>query len=484
MQKGKEMKRTRQYFSSIIAIGFLTSLGACSTNGLIGVKDINAPKVTIDSFRDEVPASPDNSVVWWQNFADDKLNQLVMDAQNENIGLLIANSRLKEARAQGRATIAGFAPRLDVSSSVTTDKINKGGSLINANTGLVDDKQSLQTSVAAASWELPLFGRLANSLTGSKANVENARLGIEAAKIALIGDIAAAYIDLRSSQTRLQYLEEDLDRAKTLNAVAQDRLRVGLISQSDATFALTTLSAIEAQIPDAKLAVRAGLNRVAILRGVTPGSLDEFLAPVRNFEFKKNVPQINSIPAEFVRRRIDVRQAEQNAILMGAAVGISKADLFPSVSIRGALTLLSAVSGGPIAADIERSSLTPAISLTLFDFGQKLASVKQADARFTQALLNYKATTMGAIAEGQQALSAYDFARDRLIATQNGEQAALTRFNSAKKSFEVGLISMKDRTEAERDYSQARNSRLAAQAAYSDAAIAIYRVFAGSPQII
>ena len=208
------------------------------------------------------------------------------------------------------------------------------------------------------------------------------------------------------------------------------------------------------------------------------------MAPVRNFEFKKNVPQINSIPAEFVRRRIDVRQAEQNAILMGAAVGISKADLFPSVSIRGALTLLSAVSGGPIAADIERSSLTPAISLTLFDFGQKLASVKQADARFTQALLNYKATTMGAIAEGQQALSAYDFARDRLIATQNGEQAALTRFNSAKKSFEVGLISMKDRTEAERDYSQARNSRLAAQAAYSDAAIAIYRVFAGSPQII
>ena len=172
-----------------------------------------------------------------------------MDAQNENIGLLIANSRLKEARAQGRATIAGFAPRLDVSSSVTTDKINKGGSLINANTGLVDDKQSLQTSVAAASWELPLFGRLTNSLTGSKANVENARLGIEAAKIALIGDIAAAYIDLRSSQTRLQYLEEDLDRAKTLNAVAQDRLRVGLISQSDATFALTTLSAIEAQIP-------------------------------------------------------------------------------------------------------------------------------------------------------------------------------------------------------------------------------------------
>jgi NodT family efflux transporter outer membrane factor (OMF) lipoprotein len=471
-------------------ITLTTILGACSSakvskaGGVFGVGKIIAPKNDIIDFRDAPVPSSDNSIAWWQNFADEKLEQLVKEAKSENINLLVANSRLKEARAQGTATIAGFAPRIDASANASFDEAIKGPQFINADNGNNEKKQSLQTSVIAASWELPMFGRMSNSLAGSKANVENAKLGIEAAKIALIGDLAAAYIDLRSAQTRLSYLEEDLERAKAINAAAVDRLRVGLISQSDASMAKTALSALEAQIPDAKLIVNANLNRVAILRGVTPGSLDSFLAPIKNYEFKNNAPQISAIPADFVRRRLDVRQAEQNAILMSAGVGIAKADLWPSISIRGTLTNLVSLSGAPISTTIQRGNATPSISLPLFDLGQRRASVKLADARFEQSLLNYKAVTMGAIAEGQQALSGYDFARDRLIAAQNGESASMIRLKAAKQSYDVGLISMRDRIEAERDYSQARNSRLAAQAAYSDAAIALYRAFAGSPQII
>lgn len=482
-----KMNKTKSISYIALLIGF-ASLSACSSlNGksfLPIAPKVAPPSAQIDEFREAPVADAANSIEWWQKFSDEKLNQLVQEAEKENISILIAEARLKEARSQGRSTVAGFAPRLDASYGQSITKATKGPDLIKADGTGTETSQTTSSQVLAASWELPLFGRFTNSLNGAKANVKAAQIGIDGAKVALIADLAAAYIDLRSSQIRLQYLESDLEQALVLAEVAKERLRVGLISQSDASYAITSLAVIQGQIPDAKLFVRAGLNRVAILRGVDPGSLDEFLAPVKDFEFKYIAPNITTIPANFVRRRIDVRQAEQNAILLAAGAGISRADLYPSVSISGTLSLLAAVSGVPLVEKIGRQNINPSVSLPLFDFGQRRAAIGLADARFDQALLNYKSVTLNALAEGQQALSAYDFSRDKLMAAQNGEKAASTRYASAKEAFKVGLFSMKDLVETERDYAQARNTRLAAQAAYSDAAIALYRAFAGSPEII
>ncbi len=478
-----------QNFSAIGLVSLL-ALSACAgapkfAGSIVNpVKEIESPKISIDEFRETPNAPQANNVEWWRNFADETLVKLVQDAQSESISLKLAEARLKEARNQGRATIAGFAPRLDISYSANKTTAIDGPELTNANTGGDEKTQTTGTGVLAASWELPLFGRLPNSLEGAKANVANAEIGLEAAKIALIADLAAAYIDLRTAQTRLAYLEQDYARAKTLLDVANERLRVGLISKSDASFAQSNWAAIGAQLPDAKLMVRAGLNRVAILRGENPGALDAMLAPIDNYSFNYSIPKISEIPADYIRRRPDVRQAEQNAILMGAAVGIAKSDFFPRVSIGGTISALAALSGNPLAQSITRGVLSPSISLPLFDFGQRSAALGQAKARFDTALLGYKNSVILALAEGQQALSSYVFAKDRLDAAMAAEESADTRLKAAQKSLEVGLIAMKDHVEAERDYSQARQQRLSAQAAFSDAAIALYRTFAGSPEII
>ena len=99
-------------------------------------------------------------------------------------------------------------------------------------------------------------------------------------------------------------------------------------------------------------------------------------------------------------------------------------------------------------------------------------------------MLTYKLTVLNALAEGQQALLNYNEGSVRLAASMDNEQAAMVRLRAAEKSYEVGLISMKERIDAERDYSSARQQRLASQAKYSDTAIGIYRTFAGSPEVV
>lgn len=450
----------------------------------IGMRAVNAPAVAIEDFRDVPPAPSEQSAQWWQKFADTTLTQLVQDAQSENIGLQIAQARLREARAQGLATIAGYAPRLDVGGSVSETRRTAGEGLENIY-GQPVNSQSTANSFARASWEVPLFGRLGASVAGARANTELGEIGVEAAKIAMISDIAAAYIDLRAAQTRQIYLQEDLARAEILSRIAEERLRVGLISRSDASFAATQESGTRMALADATLRARASLDRLAILRGVTPGSMDTQLAlSTADYAFPANAPQIEAIPANFVRRRLDVKQAERNAILASANVGINRAQLYPNLSISGTISLVAALAGAPMGSAVGRSVVSPSVSLPLFDFGQRWAAIRVANSRFDVAMLNYKATTLSAIAEGQSALSAYDQGINRANAAKTSENAAKTRVLAAREAFRVGLISMKDNIEAESDYANARQSRLSAQAVLSDSAIGLYRTFAGSPEII
>lgn len=438
-----------------------------------------------EAFRDMPPAPAGDSVRWWAVFADPVLDGLVREALDEAISVQVAQARLSEARNQGRATVAGFAPRVVASAGTDTTGVI-GGPELTDSTGNRVDRQTTGSGAVRASWEVPLFGRFGAARTGAAAGVSAAELEVEAAKIAIVADLAAAYVDLRTAQLRVTYLVEDLERAQRLVRIAEDRARVGLISRADAGQARGQAAAVRAQLPDARLAVRAGLDRVALLRGVMPGSLDARLAnqaPAEAQVFRTEVPDVSAVPAELLRRRPDVRQAEQNAILAAAAVGVARADIYPSVSIVGAISTLASVSGNPIAESISRSTLSPTVSLPLFDFGQRRANLAVADARLEQSLLAYRSTTLAAVQEGQQALAAYELGRERARAATASERAAQERQRATDSAFRAGIVSLKELLEAEDFLSGARLNRLTAQARVSDAAIGLYRAFAGSPGI-
>jgi outer membrane protein TolC len=369
-----------------------------------------------------------------------------------------------------------------VNASVSTDTntVIDGPKLTNVN-GSPEDSQTTRASVVRTSWEVPLFGRVSSALAGSRAGIAGAQADVEAAKIAVIGDIAASYIDLRNAQLSVAYLQDDLARAERLSAIAVQRSGAGLISLAEASQAQSQAAQVRDRLPDAIIRMRGTLDRLAILRGSMPGSLDERLAPVQNYAFKSDAPAVDGVPAEFIRRRLDVRRAEQNAILAGAQVGVSRADMYPRVSLTGTITSLASLAGGALGASISRGNASPAIDIPLFDLGQRRAALNTSNARFQQALLQYRATTLGAVAEGQAALTGYDQARNRAAAGLEAERAAQVRYTATTSAYEAGILSFKERLEAERDLASARQSRLASQAQFSDAAIGLYRTFAGSP---
>lgn len=465
------------------------ALAGCASLGGANLPPKGAPAVAAQTegapaaFRDAPPPAAGQSEAWWAKFSDPVLDGLVRAALNESLSVRQAQSRIIEARNQGRATIAGFAPRVVATGSAETDLSILGPELFNADGGR-ETAQGTGSGGVRASWEVPLFGRLPSAIQGAKAGEAAAELQLASAKIAVIGDIAAAYIDLRAGQTQIAYLEEDLARAERLVRIAVAREQAGLLSIADSGQAKGQAAQLRGQLPDARLRVRAALDRIALLRGVMPGSLDATLAPVAEpFVFKTDAPDVSSVPAELLRRRPDVRAAEQNALLASAAVGTSRADMYPNVSIGGSITLLASLFGGPLAETVGRGAFGPSISLPLYDFGQRQAALNVADERLNQAMLAYRGTALSAVQEGQQALAAYAQSRERVSAANASERAAATRFTATDRAFEEGLLSMRERIDAESALAAARQARLSAQARASDAAVGLYRAFAGAPEI-
>ncbi|MCU0881534.1 MAG: TolC family protein, partial [Hyphomonadaceae bacterium] len=218
-----------------------------------------------DAFRDRPPPPAGDAARWWQVFADPVLDGLVREALETSLTVQQAQLRVVEARNRGRNSVAGFAPSLTASAGTDTDVAISGPDLVGSG-GQRESTQTTGSSGLRASWELPLWGRLSAARAGAEANVMQAQFDLEASKIALIGDIASTYVNLRTAQVRVAYIEDDIERAERLERIAADRLRVGLVSRAEASFARSQLAQLQSQLPDARLAVTSAYDALAILR--------------------------------------------------------------------------------------------------------------------------------------------------------------------------------------------------------------------------
>ncbi len=93
--------------TSAVALGVLT---ACSAP----VKQL--PDDLQSSWVDEqrpTTAADAAALTWWKAFDDTTIDQLVDLAQQRNLDLRVAEARVREVRAQRRASLANLAPQID-----------------------------------------------------------------------------------------------------------------------------------------------------------------------------------------------------------------------------------------------------------------------------------------------------------------------------------------------------------------------------------
>ncbi|MCD6271410.1 MAG: TolC family protein, partial [Deltaproteobacteria bacterium] len=176
--------------------------------------------------------------------------------------------------------------------------------------------------------------------------------------------MVGTYTMIRSTEEQLRISLENINIQQHSYAITEVLYRNGQDSGLDMQQANSLLLSTQSTIPVLEISLKQARNALSTLLGQATGTIIALLA-------RENDPQIIPVipvdipvgfPADMLRRRPDVRQAELLAMAQNALVGLAEADLYPSFSLIGSIGL---TAGGPVDDDFDNLFDSDAITYTV-----------------------------------------------------------------------------------------------------------------------
>lgn len=403
---------------------------------------------------------------WWKGFDDPTLDSLISLGENNNFDIAMASRRAEEARQAVRAAKAAYFPTVSASAGWRRER----------SAGMTDGVYSLGLQ---ASWEPDLFGRVTASVRRSGHSFDASRAEYTAAMISVCAQIATAYFDLRTAQAQRAVAGEHISRQQHIVEITQARHEAGLASALDVAQARTVLYSTQASLPALDTQISADINAIATLCGLYAADIEPSLRARTGMQPDCRRIVSAGVPADLLRRRPDIAQAEASLGVAAAALGIARKEYLPALSITGAIGTAAEHPDGLFKDGSLTWSVAPTLSWTVFDGLARRAGVASARAEVEAQVANYNATVHNAVQEVENALTAYtnDLRRIDILA-QVVEQSRLSLELSVDQ-YKEGLSPFTNVVDAQMNYLEYTNSLLAARGDALVSLATLYRAMGG-----
>ncbi|MCK6557265.1 efflux transporter outer membrane subunit [Candidatus Binatia bacterium] len=422
----------------------------------------------------ETAAEPESfaDLPWWQVFDDPVLQDLVREALQQNYDLAAAAARVEQARAQVGVTRAPLAPQLGYQGGASRNSLNL--SSLNGS----DTARTFNSFLGAfnLAWEIDIWGRVRRATEASVAELfaaEEVRRGVV---LTLVADVAEAYLTLLELDTELEIARRTTQSfTDTLQLFAR-QFEGGYTSKLAMTRAQAALASAAAAIPNVERLIAIQENRLSVLLGRPPGSIVRgvTLAAAR---MPPQTPP--GLPAELLRRRPDIRRAEQGIVAANAGVGVAVANFFPRLGLTalygGASSELEAVFKG--AGNVWTFGGT--LAGPLFQGGALYYGYKGAEQQWEQALETYRQAVVQALAEVANALVDQDKLVGVRVQQELAVQALRESVRLATLRYVGGLATYYEVLEAQQQLFPAENALAQTERDQLVAVVQLYRALGG-----
>ena len=470
------------------------------------------------------------SVAWADVFRDPRLQTIIGQALTNNRDLRIAVANIAAARAQYRIQRADRLPQVDAgarygfsgggsrtggintiggtgSGGTTTDGTGTGGT--NTGTGGTGSgngtgnttggagtttggtgsaggfttgssgggNSSFSLNVGATAFEIDLFGRVRSLTTAAQDRYFGQEAAARATRLALVGDIATAWLNYAADATLLRVAQQTAEVARSSVRLTNARLQGGISPRTDLSQAQTVLAAAQSDLAAQRTAVAQDANALQLLVGapVDPGLLSTDIEQAAN--------TVAALPAgldsAILLRRPDVVQAEYELRAANAEIGAARAELFPRLSLTGLVgfasnALTSLFSGGAF-----NYSVSPSLSYPIFRAGAGRAGVAYSQAQRDAALANYERAIQTAFRETADALAREGTLAEQLRANRAGIAAANTTLNLTNARYRGGIDTFLSSLDAQRSLYAAQQSLVQTFLVGAANRATLYRVLGG-----
>ncbi len=439
----------------------------------------------IEAYDKKVSTQLPTNPMWWEAFNDPILNQLVQGMYEENLTLRSAGMRVMLARAQRGVAVGGLFPQQQEHfgsynrSQISTTTAGLG-QLIGRGLPIKRDFDTYSVGFDAA-WELDIWGKFRRRIEAADANLDAEIESYDALLVSLLGETAATYVEYRTAQQRLAYAKSNVEiQTGSLN-IAQVQFEAGRVSELDPSQARANLKNTEQLVPVYEAQVRDANNRLCTLLGLPTQDLSSVLGDGRIPLAPPDVAV--GIPADLVRRRPDVREAERRVAAQSAFIGVATADLFPHFTITGNLRLDSERFKDLFSQGSSAGQIAPGFAWDILNYGRLINAVRIEDAQFQALAYQYQQTVLSANQEAETAIYAFLKSQERLVATQEAVAASQRSVELVKLQYEGGVTDFNRVFTVQTLLVQDQDRYAQTQGDVARALIAIYKALGGGWEI-
>ena len=410
---------------------------------------------------------------WWMRFNDPVLVSLVEGGVSNNVGYLMAQMRLEQSNYELLGSYAGFLPKFGIGA----DWQRRWSS---ENTASGKNTYNIRDFAVDGSWEIDIFGGTRRLAESALAQAEAAGWTVADAWISLTTQIGQQYINLRTTQARIDVARTNLVLQSETYDILKSRLDSGIGDELAVNQCAYIVEQTRARIPQLIAQETALKNALAILAGEMPGALDEVLKPVAERRDWLLAPQkVAELKLDMIRARPDVKAAERTLAAQTARIGVAKAQWFPRLFVTGTLGWQNKSSTRLFSRDSFLASLGPSVSWPIFQGGAIYANVKATEAKTAECALAYELAIDKAYGEVRDAYSAYTQEYHRYKSLAGAVKAANDAVTISKDLYKNGLKDFNNVLDAQRSSLQLEEEFVVSRGQITQNLISLYRALGG-----
>jgi outer membrane protein, multidrug efflux system len=412
-------------------------------------------------------------LLWENMILDEKLKEVIKISLNQNRTLKEAIANIQSARATYKVQNASEFPTINGEVSGNKSRSLNSSSSNNS----TNISESYNANVGLSSYELDFFGKARNL---SKADFESylsVKENERTTRITIIAEVTNAWLTMAADKSLLNFAKETAANSKKNLDIIQARIKAGVDSKVALYDAQTIYFQALADIEKYKTQVAQDLNALNLSVGenlkeeLLPNGLDE------NAQYFTAIPV--GLSSNVLLNRPDILAAEHDLKAANANISVARAAYFPSISITTTAGVASSAlsnlfSGG--AASVW--SFAPNISLPIFDWGSKEASLDYAKSQRDLYIAKYELAIQTAFSEVSDALARYGTIENQLSAQENLVSASKNSYFLSEKRYKAGIDTYLNALTAQRNLYSVEQNLISLRLTKINNRVTLYRVLA------
>ncbi len=395
-------------------------------------------------------ALPAAELPWREFIADERLQQVIETALNNNRDMRLAALNVERAQALYRVQRNELLPSVEAVGSGIKERTPADIS----SSGRATTREQYRVDFGVSSWEIDFFGRIRS--LGDRALEEymatdQAR---RSTQILLISEAARAWFTLAADSENLKLSRSTLEAQQASYDLIQKRYEVGISSELDLRQAQTQVETARRNVAVYTQLTAQDQNALNLVAG-TPLPPELLPADLSGVQPPREIS--SGLPSEALLVRPDVLAAEHRLKAAHANIGAARAALFPRIALTTAIGTASADLSGLFNSGQETWSFAPRIAVPIFD-ARTWAAYDVTKVEREISVAQYEKAIQTAFREVADALAQRGAVGEQLAAQESLVEATAAAYRLSDARYNNGIDSYLSVLDAQRSLFRARQT--------------------------